>query len=145
MKQGALAVASAPSGQRSSGSVLAATLLDDQALEAGRDLDQHRDLFPGTHRLEKLLDHRGASRDPVDRELDREHRRVARSGIEEQQHRAIEALVGMMDEDVWSGYRERILQWVAEPGARDWWSENRSSFSQSFATFIDLELDRRAA
>jgi hypothetical protein len=52
---------------------------------------------------------------------------------------------GMMDEDVWSGYRERVLQWVAEPGARQWWSENRASYSQTFAAFVDRELDRRAA
>ena len=52
---------------------------------------------------------------------------------------------GMIDEDIWSGYRERILLWVSEPGARQWWSENRASFSQTFAAFIDRELDRRAA
>ncbi len=52
---------------------------------------------------------------------------------------------GMMDEDVWSGYRERVLQWVAEPGARQWWSENRASYSQTFAAFVDRELDRRDA
>ena len=33
---------------------------------------------------------------------------------------------GLMDEDVWSGYRERVLQWVADPGAREWWSANRA-------------------
>jgi hypothetical protein len=52
---------------------------------------------------------------------------------------------GMMSEDFWSGYCESILRWAEQPGAREWWSDNRGRFSNSFSSFLDRELNRRAS
>ena len=52
---------------------------------------------------------------------------------------------GLMSQDVWDGYRESILRMLARPGSRQWWADNAARFSRSFRTFLDSELERRAA
>jgi hypothetical protein len=52
---------------------------------------------------------------------------------------------GLMNQDIWNGYRESILQMLERPGSRQWWAENATRFSISFRTFLDNELERRAA
>ena len=52
---------------------------------------------------------------------------------------------GLMSQDVWDGYRESILRMLEQPGSRQWWADNTARFSASFRTFLDSELERRAA
>ena len=52
---------------------------------------------------------------------------------------------GLMSQDVWDGYRESTLRMLEQPGARHWWADNDARFSASFRTFLDSELERRAA
>ncbi len=52
---------------------------------------------------------------------------------------------GLMSQDVWDGYRESILLMLENPGSRQWWADNAVRFSVSFRTFLDSELERRAA
>ena len=50
---------------------------------------------------------------------------------------------GLMTGDVWSGYRESMLRWLEQPGARQWWAENAPRFSADFREFLDKELRAR--
>ena len=52
---------------------------------------------------------------------------------------------GLMSQDVWDGYRESFLRMLENPGSRQWWGDNAVRFSVSFRTFLDSELERRAA
>jgi hypothetical protein len=42
---------------------------------------------------------------------------------------------GLMSEDIWNGYRESLLGWLAQPGSRQWWRGNGARFSASFRAY----------
>ncbi len=69
-------------------------------VETRRDLDQDRNLLAAPRGLEQRRDDRRIARCPVDGQLDGQNRVVDRGGFDESKHRAVEALVGMVDQDV---------------------------------------------
>ena len=68
-------------------------------VEARLELDQRRHRLAGLGRLDQLLDDRRIVAGAVERLLDRHHRRIARR-LAQELHDDVEALVGMMDDDV---------------------------------------------
>ena len=68
-------------------------------VEARLQLDQRRHRLAGLGRLDQRLDDRAVVAGAIERLLDRHHRRVARR-LAQELHHDVEALVGMMDDDV---------------------------------------------
>ncbi len=52
---------------------------------------------------------------------------------------------GLIDEEDWEGIRESFLRTISRPGMETWWQENSFRFNRHFRSFIDEELQRRAA
>ena len=69
-------------------------------VEPRRDLDEHRHLLPLPGRLGEGPQQRRLAVGAVDRELDGEDRGVRRGRVQEAQHRAVEALIGVVQQDV---------------------------------------------
>ncbi len=49
---------------------------------------------------------------------------------------------GLADPDSWEGHARNLTPLLSSPGARVWWDRNRGRFADSFAKYVDGELDR---
>ena len=92
-------------------------------VEPRRDLDEHRHLLALPRSFRERLQQRRVAAGPVDRQLYREHRGIGRGGVEEPQHGGVEALVGVVQQDVAARDlvedRRGAVRQPVEPGVND--------------------------
>ena len=84
-------------------------------IEPGLDLDDRGDVLAVLGRLDQGRDDRAVRRGSVERLLDRQHVRVA-GGLPDELHHHIEALEGVVDEDVLlTDGREAVAPMIQDP------------------------------